>query len=211
MITPNTYSALTLLNILSQERLRLKQNTVEERPVQNAVPLHSRSSQHDIGSVNLSAIHNEMRQVSRTEVQNNADRTGTNKVAPHVLQEVPFNIAGSTYDTIPTEVMKSQDEEHLSLLEKAMRSAPKGGRNEIKPSGEAKPTTLILKPTAKAVAGANGVSIAAPLSRAVLRGDQELNIHFEPDAVAVVGPGGFADAHSDLLISYYKDLPSQVS
>lgn len=178
----------------------------------SAVLLHSRHSQNeDMENDNHSEIYNnKMAAVSGTEVKNNLDKVRTTNVTSHILPEVTLNIVGSTYDTIPTSVMNSQDnEEHLSLLHRVMESVPESSRDEINPSEEGKPTMLVLKPAAKAIAGANGIAIAAPLSRAVVRKGQKVNIHFDPDAVAVVGPGGFADAHSDLLLSYYEDLPSQ--
>ena len=73
------------------------------------------------------------------------------------------------------------------------------------PSTNEKITTLILKPVAKAVAGIEGKAISTPLSRAILRQGTNVDILFEPEAVAVVGPGGIAHAQSDLEISY-EDL-----
>ncbi|CAH1369222.1 unnamed protein product, partial [Tenebrio molitor] len=45
-------------------------------------------------------------------------------------------------------------------------------------------TTLILKPVAKAVAGVDGQAVSTPLSRAVLRQGTNVDILFEPEAVA---------------------------
>ncbi|XP_023725647.1 uncharacterized protein LOC111874400 isoform X3 [Cryptotermes secundus] len=205
-IAPNMYNTQPLLNSLPHERHHPMQNTVEESNVQNTVLLQSRPSQ----SEDVESENNEVAAVSRTEVQNNIHQIGTTNVTSHVLPEVTLNIVGNTYDVIPTAVMNSQaDKEHLSVLQRTMESVLESSRDEIKPSEQGKPTTLIVKPVAKAIAGANGIAIAAPLSRAVVRKGQEVKIHFDPEAVAVVGPGGFADAHSDLLVSYYEDLPSQ--
>ncbi|KAG5873733.1 hypothetical protein JTB14_021696 [Gonioctena quinquepunctata] len=63
-------------------------------------------------------------------------------------------------------------------------------------------TTLILKPVAKSVSGVGGKSISTPLSKAVLRQGTNVDILFEPEAVAIAGPGGIAHAESDLEISY---------
>lgn len=63
-------------------------------------------------------------------------------------------------------------------------------------------TTLILKPVAKSVAGIDGQAISNPLSRAILRQGMNVDILFEPEAVAVAGPGGVAHAQSDLEITY---------
>lgn len=67
---------------------------------------------------------------------------------------------------------------------------------------EADVTTLILKPQATAVAGVEGKAISNPLSRAVLKKGSNADILFEPQAVAIAGPGGIAHAQSDLEISY---------
>ncbi|KAJ8956863.1 hypothetical protein NQ318_014278 [Aromia moschata] len=66
-------------------------------------------------------------------------------------------------------------------------------------------TTLILKPVAKSVAGTDGKAISTPLSRAILRQGTNVDILFEPEAIAIAGPGGIAHAESDLEISY-EDL-----
>lgn len=62
--------------------------------------------------------------------------------------------------------------------------------------------TLVLKPVARAIAGQDGRAIATPVSRAVLQAGMNVDILFEPEAVAVAGPGGIAHAESDLEISY---------
>ncbi|RZC37932.1 uncharacterized protein BDFB_001422 [Asbolus verrucosus] len=76
-------------------------------------------------------------------------------------------------------------------------------RNDNLTNGDV--TTLILKPVAKAVAGIDGRAISSPLSRAILRQGTNVDILFEPEAVAIAGPGGVAHAQSDLEISY-EDL-----
>jgi hypothetical protein len=193
-----------LPNSLVDEKLSLLQNdAVEENNfVGNPVLSHSRTSQNEesTASSNLSGMLN----IKMAEVQNNIDPI------PQILPEVTLNVAGNVYDTVPTTVMKTEDDdEHLKLLQKVVESVPENSEDEVNSSVTEKPVTLVLKPIAKAVAGAKGIAIAAPLSRAVVRHGQETNIHFNPDAVAVVGPGGVADAHSDLVISYFKDHPSQ--
>lgn len=66
--------------------------------------------------------------------------------------------------------------------------------------------TLVLKPVARAIAGDKGKAIATPLSRAILRYGTNVDILFEPEAVAIAGPGGIAHAESDLEISYEDTL-----
>lgn len=63
-------------------------------------------------------------------------------------------------------------------------------------------TTLILKPVARSIAGVEGKAISMPLSRAILRKGTNVDILFEPEAVAIAGPGGIAHAESDLEIMY---------
>lgn len=64
--------------------------------------------------------------------------------------------------------------------------------------------TLILKPIARAIAGLEGRAMATPLARAVVERGTNADILFEPDAVAIVGPGGIAHAQSDLEIGYIE-------
>nr|XP_014275281.1 uncharacterized protein LOC106680242 isoform X4 [Halyomorpha halys] len=66
-------------------------------------------------------------------------------------------------------------------------------------------TSLILKPVAKAVAGPRGVAVASPIAKAVLRRGQPVQVEFDPDAVAIAGPGGEAHAQPKLVISYAND------
>lgn len=62
--------------------------------------------------------------------------------------------------------------------------------------------TLILKPMARAVAGLEGKAMAMPMARAIVERGTNTDILFEPDAVAIVGPGGIAHAQSELQIGY---------
>lgn len=71
-----------------------------------------------------------------------------------------------------------------------------------------KKTSLILKPVAKAVAGPNGVAVASPVAKAIVRKGQVVSIDFDPEAVAIAGPGGSADAQPKLVISYASEPQS---
>lgn len=66
-------------------------------------------------------------------------------------------------------------------------------------------STLILKPVARAIAGPNGKAMATPHSKAVVRKGTNVVVFFEPEAIAIAGPGGIAHAESDLEISYEDD------
>jgi hypothetical protein len=206
--THEIFNTQPLLNLLPYGKLHLMQNAVGgNNLIQNSVSLQSRPSQNkDTKSDNLSGISkNKLKTPLPIEVQTNRDPTVTTKVTHHIPPEVTLYVAGNTFDTIPITVTDSQDSE----LQKAIESVTDNSGDEVHASVPEKPTTLVLKPAAKAVAGAEGIAIAAPLSRAVVRKGQEVNIHFNPDAVAVAGPGGVAHAHSDLIISYLEDLASQ--
>lgn len=72
---------------------------------------------------------------------------------------------------------------------------------DVTPDGK-EPARLILKPSAKAIAGAKGVAIAAPVARAIIKKGQKVSLEFDPDAVAIAGPGGRAHAHPTFTIDY---------
>ncbi|XP_047098747.1 uncharacterized protein LOC124712496 isoform X1 [Schistocerca piceifrons] len=84
-------------------------------------------------------------------------------------------------------------------------------KNYTDPNRPPGTTTLILKPEAEAVAGCNGTAIANPISHAVVPIGQPVDVHFEPRAVAVAGPGGKAKAHSDLVLSFVAAAVSEES
>ncbi|KAJ8918414.1 hypothetical protein NQ315_008111 [Exocentrus adspersus] len=63
-------------------------------------------------------------------------------------------------------------------------------------------TTLILKPVARAIAGVEGKAVSTPVSKAILRPGTNVDILFEPEAVAIAGAGGIAHAESNLEITY---------
>lgn len=65
-------------------------------------------------------------------------------------------------------------------------------------------TTLILKPVARAIAGQDGKAFSTPVSRALLRRGTNVDVLYEPESVAIAGPGGVAHAQSDLEI-YYEE------
>ncbi|KAF2884195.1 hypothetical protein ILUMI_21977 [Ignelater luminosus] len=75
-------------------------------------------------------------------------------------------------------------------------------RNDEKNGGEI--ATLILKPVAKAVAGDDGKAMAMTLSRAILKQGTNVDVFYEPEAVAIAGPGGIAHAQTDLEV-FYQD------
>lgn len=73
---------------------------------------------------------------------------------------------------------------------------------------ETKATKLILRPVAKAVAGPRGVAIASPIAKAVLRRGQNVEVDYDPDAVAIAGPGGRAHAHPEFSVDYVDSKES---
>jgi hypothetical protein len=209
LVTPGVHNTQSLLNYLSDERWHhtKKNDGVKSNFVQNTLLLQSIPSQDkDTGSESEVLNHN-MAAVTPAEAQNNTDPVIRRKTTAQVLPEMITNVSENTHDSASLTVPKLHDEEeYVKLLHKGLESLKESGRNEVNASEVKKPTTIVLKPVAKAVAGPKGIALAAPQSRAVVRKGQDVNIHFDPEAVAVVGPGGVADAHSDLFISYYEDL-----
>lgn len=63
-------------------------------------------------------------------------------------------------------------------------------------------TKIILKPESKAIAGANGTAIASPISRAIVRRGDYVEIDYAPKSIAVVGNGGTAQSEPQLVITF---------
>jgi hypothetical protein len=210
-IIPGVQNTQILLNSRSDEKPNHMKNDVEKNKfVQSTLLLQSRpSGDEDTG--NNSRIFNSITAaVKLAEAQNNTDPVVAPKTTAQTLPELTSKVAENAYDSVTLTVPNSHyDEEYTKLLHKGLESLSENSTKEVNASELKKSTTLVLKPVAKAVAGPKGIAIAAPLSRAVVRKGQDVNIHFDPEAVAVVGPGGIADAHSELFISFYEDLPSQ--
>lgn len=72
------------------------------------------------------------------------------------------------------------------------------------PNGE---NVILLQPSARAVSGKDGTSIANPISRVVLRKNRPkpTTILYRPQAVAISGPGGTSHAQAELIIDYVDD------
>jgi hypothetical protein len=210
-ITAGVHSTQSLLNSLSDEKPHHMKNGAEKSNfVQNTLLLPSRPSRDEDTDSGNRIFSNITAAVTPAGVQNNADQVVTPKTTAQIPPELTPKFTEHAYDSVPLTVPKPHyDEGYPKLLQKGMESSSEYSKNEVHASGLKKPTTLVLKPVAKVVAGPEGIAIAAPFSRAVVRKGQNVNIHFDPEAVAVVGPGGVADAHSELFLSYYEDLPSQ--
>ncbi|XP_037905453.1 uncharacterized protein LOC119648058 [Hermetia illucens] len=65
-------------------------------------------------------------------------------------------------------------------------------------------TTLILEPSARAIAGNGGTAVSAPVSRAILKKGNPTQVLFRPQSVAIAGVGGRAHAAADLIIDYVE-------
>lgn len=76
--------------------------------------------------------------------------------------------------------------------------------NIVLPNGE---NVILLQPSARAVSGKDGTSIANPISRVLLKKNRQhaTTILYRPQAVAISGPGGTAHAQSDLIIDYLDE------
>lgn len=66
---------------------------------------------------------------------------------------------------------------------------------------------IVLQPSARAVSGKDGTSIANPISRVVLRRNRPkpTTILYRPQAVAISGPGGTSHAQAELIIDYVDE------
>ncbi|KAL1455486.1 hypothetical protein WDU94_009576 [Cyamophila willieti] len=62
-------------------------------------------------------------------------------------------------------------------------------------------TKIILKPESNAIAGTNGTAIASPISRAIVRRGDYVEIDYAPKSMAVVGNGGTAQSEPQLVIT----------
>jgi hypothetical protein len=71
-------------------------------------------------------------------------------------------------------------------------------------SGDDDEATLILEPSAKAIAGNDGTAISAPLSHAILRKGTSVKVLFRPQSVALAGSGGVAHAQADLILDFVE-------
>lgn len=76
--------------------------------------------------------------------------------------------------------------------------------NFMLPNGE---NVILLQPSARAVSGKDGTSIANPISRVILRKNrpQPTTILYRPQAVAISGPGGTSHAQAELIIDYVDE------
>lgn len=76
--------------------------------------------------------------------------------------------------------------------------------NFVLPNGE---NVILLQPSARAVSGKDGTSIANPISRVILRKNrpQPTTILYRPQAVAISGPGGTSHAQAELIIDYVDE------
>lgn len=63
-------------------------------------------------------------------------------------------------------------------------------------------TKIILKPVSKAIAGTNGTAIASPISKAIVRRGDYVEIDYAPKSMAVVGNGGTAQSEPQLIITF---------
>jgi hypothetical protein len=210
-ITSGLHSTQSSLNSLSDDKPpRMKNGAEKSDFVQNNLLLPSRPSREEDTDSHSRIFSNIMATVTPAEVQKNTDQVLTPKTTAQTPPELTPSVTEHAYDTVPLTVPNQHyDEGYPKLLLKGLEFLSENSKNEVHASEPKKPTTLVLKPVAKVVAGPKGIAIAAPISRAVVRKGQDVNIHFDPDAVAVVGPGGIADAHSELFLSYYEELPSQ--
>lgn len=210
VITSGVHSTQSFLNYPSDDKLhRMKNGADKSDFVQNTLLLPSRPSQDEDTDSHIKIHSNITAAATPAEVQKNTDQVVTSKTTVQTPPELTPKVTEHAYDSATLTVLNPHYDRYPELLHKGLENLSENSRNEVQAGELKKPTTLVLKPVAKVVAGPKGIAIAAPVSRAVVRKGQDVNIHFDPEAVAVVGPGGVADAHSELFLSYYEDFPSQ--
>ena len=210
-ITSDAHITPNFVNFVSDDKPhRMKNGEEKSSFVQNSLHLPSRPSRNEDTESHSRIFSNITAAVTAAEVQKNTDQVVTPKTTALTPPELTPRVNEHAYDSVPlTDPNPHYDEGYPKLLHKGLESLSENSKNEVHASEPKKPTILVLKPVAKVVAGPKGIAIAAPISQAVVSKGQDVNIHFDPVAVAVVGPGGVADAHSELFLSYYEDLPSQ--
>lgn len=98
----------------------------------------------------------------------------------------------------------SEEKKESAGSEAVVVEVPEGRR-----ANNQKPTKLMLRPVAKAVAGPRGIAVASPIAKAVLRRGQTVELDYDPDAVAIAGPGGRAHAHPEFLVDYQDSKESE--
>lgn len=74
--------------------------------------------------------------------------------------------------------------------------------NAVLANGE---NVVILQPSARAVVGEGGTSIANPISRVLVRKNVPTTIYYRPQSVAISGPGGTSHAQSELIVDYIDE------
>lgn len=98
----------------------------------------------------------------------------------------------------------SEEKQESAGSEAVVVEVPDGRR-----ANNQRPTKLMLRPVAKAVAGPKGIAVASPIAKAVLRRGQNVELDYDPDAVAIAGPGGRAHAHPEFLVDYQDSKESE--
>lgn len=78
--------------------------------------------------------------------------------------------------------------------------------NAILANGE---SVVLVQPSARAVVGEGGTSIANPISRVLVRKNVPTTIIYRPQSVAISGPGGTSHAQSELVVDYIDEEEEQ--
>lgn len=110
--------------------------------------------------------------------------------------------------TLINQLLKRQSEDRInrqqldrSLSQKTARKNVIKIRNGVDSDNV---STLVFQPVAVAKAGLNGKAISTPISRAVLRKGVNADIIFEPETIAIAGPGGIA--HAESVLEIYEEV-----
>lgn len=142
----------------------------------------------------IEKISNEQYQIEEKQKENQHNNANTNKN--------PSNSLLAPYRNHP---LLNYIKQNHPLIKPTLLTFRSQQPNDPNAQNQEATSTLILKPVARAIAGPEGKAMATPLSRAVLRRNSNVDILFEPDSVAIAGPGGIAHAESDLEITYVDE------
>lgn len=144
------------------------------------------SSKMNISRIEIEAI------VRNNSIQNNKQNLNLQQLNSNTNPNAAFL---APYKNHP-QFNYLQNQHTLDLTKVIQLRNPNGSKKDV--------TTLILKPQAMAIAGLEGTAIATPVARALVEKGTDVDIYFEPQAVAVAGPGGIAHAQSELEIGYIE-------
>lgn len=104
------------------------------------------------------------------------------------------------------ESVEPRDEENEIKVDsesKVSADKPIRGYEAYFPENNEAPT-LIFEPQATSIASNDGVAIAAPVSRALIKKGSNTKVLWKPQAVAISGARGKSHAEAELIVDYFE-------